>query len=84
MKPSNLNIGKRLGLGFGLVIILTFFVSMYTVSKLQRLANISEELYEHPYAVSNAVRDIRAYINAMHRSMKDVALSKNHEKIKKL
>ena len=38
-------------------------------------------LYEHPYAVSTAVRSADAAIAKMHRSMKDVALAESSEQI---
>ncbi len=44
-----------------------------TGKKIQWLTSVSE-MYLYPLTMSNAVRDIRANINAMHRSMKSVVL----------
>lgn len=80
-KIGNMKIGRRLSIGFGIVILITVFVGLFSLLKLQTLAELTENIYEHPLVVSNAVRDIRANINAMHRSMKDVALAETVEKI---
>ena len=38
-------------------------------------------MYQHPFTVTSAVKDISININAMHRSMKDIAMSENIEEI---
>ncbi len=39
------------------------------------VSSYTDKLYRHPYAVGNAVRDVKIGIVSMHRSMKDVALA---------
>ncbi len=68
-------------MGFGLGILITIIVGGFALSQMQTLAGLTEQMYLHPLAVSNAVRDIRADIYAMHRTMKDVALSETVEQI---
>jgi len=74
---KNLKIGIRLAIGFASVLILTIIVSVIAIIEMQNLAENIVQMYKHPLAVSNAVRDIRADIIAIHRSMKDVALAKD-------
>ena len=76
-----MKIGTRLSMGFGLSILITIIVGSYSLSKMQALADLTENMYRHPLTVSNTVRDIRSDIIAMHRSMKDVALAKTIEQI---
>jgi signal transduction histidine kinase/DNA-binding response OmpR family regulator/HAMP domain-containing protein len=47
----------------------------YTLWQISRVAQRTEGLYRHPLAVSNAVRDIRVEMMAMHRGMMDVAVT---------
>jgi len=81
MKFGNLKIGLRLSLGFGIVIVITAVVGTFALLEIQDLGELTENMYNHSLIVSNAVRDIKANINAMHRSMKDVALSDNTNQI---
>ena len=74
---KNLKIGIRLAIGFSSVLILTIIVGVIAIIEMQNLAENIIQMYKHPFAVSNAVRDIRADIIAIHRSMKDVALAKD-------
>jgi signal transduction histidine kinase/DNA-binding response OmpR family regulator/HAMP domain-containing protein len=76
-KMKNLKIGIRLAIGFASVLILTIIVGVIAIIEMQNLAENIVQMYKHPLAVSNAVRDIRADIIAIHRSMKDVALAKD-------
>jgi methyl-accepting chemotaxis protein len=49
---------------------------------LKTIAAQTENLYQHPYAVSNAARNISINLVSMHRYMKDVALAENVLKIR--
>lgn len=69
----------RSKLFFSYVVLILFGVILSVISLIQirKLEKSVEDIYDHPLAVSNAVRDINSYINGMHRSMKDVVLAKN-------
>ena len=73
----------RLTLGFGLTVLLTVFIGSFALNRMAKLADITEQICQHPLIVSNEVRDIRTNIIAMHRSMKDVALAETIIQIKK-
>lgn len=77
MKLGNLKIGVRLGGGFALVVIFTLIVGSIAITGMLQLADLTAKMYRHPLTVSNAVRDIKANIIAMHRSMKDVVLAQD-------
>ncbi len=82
MKIGNFKIGWRLGTGFFLVIILAITSGFISINAMEKLAGITTDMYNHPLAVSNAVRDIRTNIIAIHVAMKDVALSNNIDEIR--
>ncbi len=83
MKTGSMRIGTRLYSGFGLVTIFAVGMGVVAISGMLKLADLTSKMYHHPLTVSNAVRDVKANINAMHRSMKDVALASNTEEINK-
>ncbi len=80
---GGLQIGQRLLAGFGLVILLAVLLGVVAVVKMNTQADIASQMYDHPLVVSNAVREIKANINAMDRFMKDIALSRSKEEIDK-
>ncbi|MFC2107487.1 PAS domain S-box protein [Bacteroidota bacterium] len=81
MQNQNININSRLLTGLLLLFIISAVLSGYVVSKLSELNTMSGNILKHPYAVSNAVRDIKLNIYAMHRSMKDVAMASDEKEL---
>lgn len=80
---KNLSIGLRLGLAFGLLIVIIIGISILSIYNIDKLSEQTSKLYKHPYAVSTAMLRIERDITAMHRSMKDVALAKDNMQIEK-
>ncbi len=78
---KNRTIGFHFMCGFGIVAILTLSLGLFALAKMHTLADLTVKIQRHPLAVSNAVRDIRADIFVIHRTMKDAALSDNDEQI---
>lgn len=70
-------------IAFAFNIILTAFIGIFLVQTVTTLSTDTTRLYNHPYAVSNAARDINTNLISMHRYMKDVALSKNATELEK-
>jgi len=81
MRIANLKIGTRLSIGFAAVLILTTVLGVTAIYEMRHLEEDIVILHKHPLTVSNAVRDIRTNIVAIHRSMKDVALAESVEEI---
>lgn len=76
-----MRIGSRLILSFLVIVLVVVGVSGFSILKMQELANLTANLYRHPYAVSTAALRVHDGITAMHRSMKDVALANSEEQI---
>ena len=74
---NNLKIGTRLGVGYGIIVAALVIVSVFTFSKLRTLADLTDQLYTHPFAVRTALGTAQTNIIKMHRSMKDVAMAKD-------
>ena len=81
---NKLNIAARLSIGFAILITLALISSVYTVTRMNRMGENLVNLYEHPYTVSNAVRDVEIGIISIHRYMKDIVLAKNELELRNL
>lgn len=78
---NKFKIRGRILFSFGILILVMIASGVYSMNKSKNLAELTNKLYKHPLAVSNAVRDINTGIVKMHRSMKDVALANNDDQL---
>lgn len=76
-----LNIGLRLSIGFAVIIAFSIIIGFIALKNISNSTVQIQNMYKHPLAVSRAVGDINANVVAIHRSMKDVALSQNEEEL---
>ncbi len=67
--------------GFCALIAMIVVVEFVAIRTVDTIAGLSNNLYEHPFAVSNAVLEINSDIIGIHRHMKDVALAQNTEEL---
>ena len=65
----------------GILIIVILALGWVGLSSVSRVANLTEDLYEHPFVVSTAVLRINANVLVMHRAVKDILLSDSQESI---
>jgi len=68
---------KRIAIGFGLVICLMIALGGVSLYQMRNIANDVEQIYRHPFAVSNAARSIGFHLASMQRHMKDVVSAVN-------
>ncbi len=80
---SNIKIGTRLSISFGIFFIFMIVISLIAIGYMKSLAELTDKLYTHPYAVSTAILRIDANITRMHRSMKDIILVENTNDLNK-
>lgn len=73
---------NRIKLVFALIVLLLIVQGVLSLNYLDKITTQAENLYKHPYAVSNAARNININLVSMHRYMKDVALAENEDKIR--
>jgi len=76
-----LTIRIKLLLAFGLILLLSCAVNIYSLFQMDVLASFTAQLFNHPLQVTRAVLRADNGIIKMHRSMKDVALATNLEEI---
>ena len=75
------NIRVRLISGLLILLMLTSFLGILYIIDTRLLNQVTENILEHPFTVNNSVKDIGIYLNAMHRSMKDLTLAKNENEL---
>lgn len=74
-------IQTRLFIGL-LLIILSFSISsIFYYKDIKELNKVTNDIIEHPFMVSNSVRDIDIYITLMNRSMHVIILSENETEL---
>ena len=75
IKTEGFGIFAKLISGFILVIAVTGIGDFYSYTQMNRLADLTNRIYNHPLRVTRAVLTADTNIVKIHRSMKDVALS---------
>jgi signal transduction histidine kinase len=75
MKREGFSIFAKLLSGFILVIVITGTGDFYSYTQMNRISNLTTQIYNHPLRVTRAVLSADINIIKIHRSMKDVALS---------
>src|SRR3954465_6954762 len=75
MKLTNTSLLTRLLTGFGTILALSCLVGLIALQKLETVSDLTADLYDHSLTVIASTLEANAGIIAMHRSMKDVALS---------
>jgi CHASE3 domain sensor protein len=83
MNFKNIKIRTRLLTGFSTIGILVFALGWLAVFQTKSIWQDASNLYNHPFKVNIAVREIETGITAMHRSLKDVILSGNRYEMSK-
>jgi signal transduction histidine kinase/CheY-like chemotaxis protein/HAMP domain-containing protein len=79
MKIKNLKIRTRLLVGFGAILSFVILLGGIAFWHSGMIWNNTEYLYQHPFKVNMAIREIQTNVMAMQRSMKNVVLSENQE-----
>lgn len=79
MRSYSFNIGKRLLLGFGIVVILTTLFGVVVLDQFRTLSSFTEDMHKHPMAVSNSVRNIQTSVAKIRYILLRYAGSDNEE-----
>lgn len=72
---------RKISLGFTLIVIVVICLGLNSQWQLSKLSQDTDDLYQHPFAVSNAANSINFHLVSMHRYMKDVVLATNEKEL---
>ncbi|MBF9016594.1 MULTISPECIES: response regulator [unclassified Oceanispirochaeta] len=84
MRIQDLKIRNRLVAGFLIVGLLVIMLGGISLGNAVRLGTNVEDIYNHPFTVSNAVLRIKVNIYDIHRKMKDIANAETVEDLEAL
>jgi CheY-like chemotaxis protein/signal transduction histidine kinase len=76
-----LTVGKKLFGGIAIILAATVFCCIISVIELRLVLTQTEELYEHPFTVNNAIKDVKIEMLLMSRAMKELIISSSKEDI---
>jgi methyl-accepting chemotaxis protein len=81
MRIGDVRIIARLMAGFGVVVVLTAILGWGALRGMDTLADFTGKLFRHPYTVTTEFLEAQVDMIAMHRGMKDVALSQDETQL---
>jgi methyl-accepting chemotaxis protein len=71
---------------FSMILTLTLLISitfvLFFLDEIKELSQLNQSIYRHPFIVSNAVREAKYHITAIHRNMKDTVLFTQDDELK--
>ena len=70
---------RKISIGFISIIVVVICVGLNSHWQLSKISQGTDDLYQHPFAVSNAASNIKFHLVSMHRYMKDVVLANNEK-----
>lgn len=71
-----MNIRTKIIVGFSIIIILLSAMGSYLLRGMQGLSRETENIYKHPFTVSNAARDITIHLLAVQNHLKDIIMAR--------
>ncbi|CAK0779698.1 Histidine kinase [Azospirillaceae bacterium] len=80
----NLRLIVRLIIGFGMMLAPTVVFGVLAVSGIERIADLTDEMYLYPLTVLDSLGEVKARLIAIHRDMKGIALSEASSDIDRL
>jgi len=72
---------KKISFGFSLIVIVVLCLGLNSQWQLSKISQDTDDLYQHPFAVSNAANNINFHLVSMHRYMKDVVLATSDKEL---
>jgi methyl-accepting chemotaxis protein len=80
---KNLKIGMRLGLGFGIVLLLLAILSVFAYGRVQMLNHEMDDMVKDKFPKTIWANDIIENVNVVARAARNVLLMKNPDEVKK-
>ncbi len=81
---KNTKIANKLLIAFGLFVCSMLVTCFISIKSSNDMAAVTKKLYNHPLAVSKAVKDIQLQIQIIHSNMKEIAIIDNQADLNKI
>lgn len=72
---------KKIFLGFLSIVVVVICLGGHSQWQLAKISQDADNLYRHPFTVSNAAKSINFHLVCMHRHMKDIVLALSEEEL---
>ncbi len=73
---------RHIILSFSITIILLILLAYISIYKMLELSSLSQQLYEHPFVVTNATKEIQSKIISIQKDMQDILNSDSSDDLK--
>ena len=80
---KNMKIGMRLGLGFGMVVLLMIAIAIIGITQLSNLSDKIESVVNDKYPKTTMAHDIIDDVNIVARAMRNILIMDKQEQINK-
>lgn len=84
MELTKMTINSKLLGVFFLMELTMVLLCIFLIYQAKGLTNLAQKINIHPLTVSNAIRDIKSTVNAIHLSMKDAVFATSPEELKNI
>ena len=81
---KEMKIGKRLGMAFAIVLIMSTLACLYTLNNLRKAGEMSHNIYTGPYQVTNQTMGIRRDLESILRQINLAFALNEHEEPRKI
>jgi methyl-accepting chemotaxis protein len=81
MSLINLKVGVRLGLGFGLLLVLMTVMAVLGMSRIDKIKNSLDNIVEHDVAAMSNVTEMREAVNAIAIATRNVVMLSDSDQI---
>src|SRR6185369_11415742 len=75
---DKLRIRTRLLASYAIIVLLMIITGVYALNRLDYVASLTTDLYDHPFTVRKSVRDATLSFLRMHNKLKDSVLAKDN------
>ncbi|MFP5221316.1 MAG: histidine kinase dimerization/phospho-acceptor domain-containing protein, partial [Acidobacteriota bacterium] len=84
MKITDFSIGTRLAAGFGFMTLITALTGVWAIFLANDLAEVTASLFNHPYIVTNSMRDIRGNVRQVEADLADMLVETSPAKVEQM
>gem|GEM_PF-553359 len=81
LKSTVMSESSKISIGLSLIVIVVICFGGNSHWQLSKISQDTDDLYQHPFAVSNAANNINYHLVSMHRYMKDVVLATSDKEL---
>ena len=77
MSFYKITVGKRLGLGFLLITIITVLLGIFIIVEFKKGSTITKNMFNHSYTVSNSIKNIHTDMMTIHNAILSIMINQN-------